>query len=329
MVETVAVQAAPLVSVVTPCLDPGARLARCLESIAAQTHPRVEHVVVDGGSQDGTVELLRTAAGVRWVSEPDDGQTAALNKGFRLATGELLTWLNADDVLLPDALARVVHALARAPGAGLAYGNCRVVDREGTVTVWRPSRFSGRALAAGELIPQPGTVFRRSVLDEVGPLDESLELTMDVDLWLRFADAGVEAVYVPRTLALFELHAGSKSGGISRARFLEEQARVFLKAGRPRSAAMTLGRAAAHAAAADGRVDPLRLERELARRLEPSLPAAEARAAALAEAAVLELRSSPRGVRHLAHAGPWRHAETRRRLRAGAVRLARSWIRRG
>src|SRR3954454_12381822 len=107
----------PLVSIVTPCLEPGERLARCLESVAAQTYPRIEHIVVDGGSTDGTVKELRKR-GVRFVSEPDDGQTQAINKGFALARGDWLGWLNADDVLTTRAVELAVSGARETPGAG-------------------------------------------------------------------------------------------------------------------------------------------------------------------------------------------------------------------
>jgi glycosyltransferase involved in cell wall biosynthesis len=307
-------------------LNPGPRLARCVASVAAQTYPHVEHVVVDGASGDGTVELLEVTPGIRWVSEPDDGQSAAINKGFALARGELLTWLNADDVLVPRALELAVEALESEPGTELAYGDCEVVESGRRVTVWRPGRvFSARNLEAGELIPQAGMLVARSALDRVGPLDERLQLTMDVDLWLRLADAGVRAAYIPQTLAVFELHGGSKSGSVDRARFFEEQARVLVKNGRARGAALALGRAAAYAALAGGRVDRRRLEQEVERRVEGA-DRAVLHAAALAEAAVLETRASARGVRYLLASEPWRLPETRARLLAGVRRRLRDTI---
>src|SRR6185312_9310851 len=117
----------PLVTVVTPCLNPGPDLARCLASVRAQSHPAVEHLVVDGASTDGTVERLQGAEGVTWVSEPDGGQAEAINKGFRRARGSIVTWLCADDELRPDAVARAVTALTAA-AAGWVYGDCEIRD---------------------------------------------------------------------------------------------------------------------------------------------------------------------------------------------------------
>ena len=319
--------AAPLFSVVTPCLDPGPRLERCLASVAAQ-RARVEHVVVDGGSTDGTVELLRRSEGLRWVSEPDAGQTNAINKGFALADGDYLTWLNADDELAPGAVERAERAFAAHPEAGLVYGDCRVVGAERGPAIWHaPRRFDAAAIEAGEVAPQIGAFVARWALDRVGPLDESFELAMDVDLWIRLVDAGVPTVRVHGVVATFELHAGSKSGSVPRVEFFHEQARAFAKSGRMRAAALALGRGAAEAAFDGTRVDDAALERELdaarARgRALGDVPDAEIVAAAQTEAAVLELRSSPRGLARLVRAQPWRRRELRARVRAAASRRA-------
>jgi len=329
----------PTVSIVTPCLDPGERIARCLESVAAQSYAHVEHVVVDGGSSDGTPARLAAAPRLRWLSEPDAGQAAAINKGLALATGSIVGWLNADDVLVPDAVARAVGAFARRPGLGLVYGACRIVAGGRELMTWRPPRrLSYAALERGAWIPQPGSFMRRSLLDSLGGLDESFELSLDVDLWLRALAAGVESRRLPGVVSVFELHPASKSGSLPRSRFFEENARAFLLAGRPRGAALSLGQAAAESAALGGAVASARLEAELARALAagaasvPPLPARTIEAAARAEAAVIELRSSARGLGRLLSLELWRDPAIRGRLagaaRRGAPRLARRLVRR-
>jgi GT2 family glycosyltransferase len=293
-----------LVSVVTPCLNPGSRLERCLASVAAQTHPDVEHIVVDGGSTDGTVDLLERAH-VRYVSEPDDGQTHAIVKGFGLASGHLLTWLNADDELLPHAAARAVET-----GADWVYGDCAVVE-DGRRSVWRPlSRFGAWAIDAGEMIPQPGSFFSRSVFERAGGLDPTFELAMDVDLWIRLVDAGIEARYVPEVLAVFEIHAGSKTGSVGRPGFLLEHARALEKSGRTRAASAAVGRAVALGTPPS----------ELPAFADPAI----VREAARAEAAIERLRERDlRGVRPLLARGTWRTPEVRSRVVAAVRRALR------
>jgi GT2 family glycosyltransferase len=319
----------PLVSIVTPCLDPGDRLERCIRSVAGQTYPFVEHVVVDGGSSDGTVEALRRTTDTRWISEPDSGQSEAINKGFRMAAGAIVTWLNADDVLCPRAVELAVEALAGVGPEAWAYGDCKVVSGGKDVTLWRPaSRLTATGLDAGEIPPQPGTFMSVCALERVGLLDESFHLAMDVDLWVRLVVAGVPSVYVPYTMSEFELHAESKSGSIAWPRFFEESARAFAHAGRPRGAAFWLGRGIAIGAFDGRRVDDVQLCSELARaaRCPGNLPRRELWAGARAEAARLELPRTLRGLRHLATSELWMSTLARRRLtsglRRGAARLS-------
>ena len=177
----------PLVSIVTPSLNQGRFLRQALDSVAAQTYEPVEHIVVDGGSTDETLEILAQAEGVQWVSEPDRGQSHALNKGFASARGEILGWLNADDYYLPDAVEQGVRAL-RESGAALVYADVTRVDGDGD----NPRRIRSRPnwdlwteLNAGCGIYSPSVFFTREALAAVGGLDESLHLTMDYDLWLR------------------------------------------------------------------------------------------------------------------------------------------------
>jgi len=176
-----------LVSIVTPSLDQGRYVREAIESVRAQTYSPIEHIVVDGGSTDGTLEILGEYEGLRWVSEPDGGQSHALNKGFALATGEILGWLNADDAYEPGAVAAAVEAL-RSAGAGLVYADVTRVDDDGV----NPRRIRSRPefdlwteLNLGCGIYSPAVFFTRDALVSAGGIDESLHLTMDYDLWLR------------------------------------------------------------------------------------------------------------------------------------------------
>jgi glycosyltransferase involved in cell wall biosynthesis len=201
-----------LVSIVTPSLNQATYLRDAIESVRAQSHPEVEHVVVDGGSTDGTLEILAEYDDLRWVSEPDRGQSHALNKGFALARGEILGWLNADDAYEPHAVAEGVRALAET-GAGLVYADVTRVDDDYV----NPRRIRSRPsfdlwteLNLGCGIYSPAVFFTREALEAVGGVDEDLHLTMDYDLWLRigkrFPVRHVDAVW-----AVQRLHAGAKS----------------------------------------------------------------------------------------------------------------------
>jgi len=210
----------PLVTIVTPSFNQGRWIRQTLESVAAQTYPRIEHVVVDGGSTDETVQLLKEAPGIRWISEPDRGQADAINKGTRMSSGEFVAYLNSDDLLYPDAVSIAVDAFRRDPSIDLLYGDGTVIDEKGN-TSWewlsRPEDF--RLLAdyhflwndSTNYILQPATFWRRSLHDRVGLFDESFHYALDVEFWLRVGFSGARMVHVPRKLGLFRMIQGTKS----------------------------------------------------------------------------------------------------------------------
>jgi hypothetical protein len=307
----------PLVTIVTPCLNPGWRLLRCIESVANQSYARIEHIVVDAASSDGTIEVLESSS-VRWISEPDSGQSEAINKGwFRLGRGELLTWLNADDVLVEDAVQRAVDALAVAPTASWAYGDIRV-DRGADSWVMRaPRRLSLDDFRVSNPLPQPGCFVARSALDRIGPVDESMHLAMDMDLWLRLLQAGIPHVRIPGILARFEILASSKGGSISYGEFALEAGRACHKAGRTEWAAGFFGRTAAHRAVAAGGRDWPDADQQLERLRDElsgdgAFPWDVALATARTELALLTARESrSSAARQLLKAEPWRYGEAR------------------
>src|SRR3954447_11957757 len=191
----------PLVSIVTPSLNQARFLPEAIESVRAQTYSPIAHVVVDGASTDGAVDLLREQDERRWVSEPDGGQSEALNKGFALASGDILGWLNADDAYLPQAVARGVETLT-ASGAGLVYADVTRVNDDGV----NPRRVRSRPrwdlwteLNDGNGVYSPSVFFTREAFEGVGGIDESLHLSMDYDLWLkigkRYGARHVDAVW--------------------------------------------------------------------------------------------------------------------------------------
>ena len=187
---------------------------------------------MDGGSLDGTVELLRDSPHIRWWSEPDKGQSDAINKGIRQARGTLITWLNADDVLEPGAVDRVVAAWRTNPDAAVFYGDCAIVEGDRR-TLWTPPpRIRTQDFDNRGPLPQVGTFVTANALNEVGGVDDQLHLAMDFDLFLRMSLAGHQFVYTGATLATFVLHANSKSGANIHGEFLREEARSLLAAGR-------------------------------------------------------------------------------------------------
>jgi glycosyltransferase involved in cell wall biosynthesis len=324
-----------LVSIVTPCLNPGERLVRCLDSVAKQTYPHVEHVVVDGGSTDGTVDLLHER-GVRFVSEPDDGQAQAINKGFGLTNGTWLGWLNADDVLTPRSIDLAMAAAARRPSGGWIYGQCEIREGSKRSLYEPPARVGRRTVRERNPFAQPGTLVARWALERVGPLDEQLDLVMDFDLWLRLIDARVPALYVPEVLAVFEIHADSKTGSIPARDWALEDAAAMLKRGHTDDGALLLGRIAARSVHEFGSpIDRGGLEGEITkviaygRQLDPALDEATVRASAYAEAAERELFAPRRRYRYLFRPEPWRISRTRKGLVSALVgRTMRSAARR-
>lgn len=201
----------PLVSIVTPSLNQGRYIEQAIRSVLEQDYPSIEHIVVDGGSQDGTVEILRAHPHLRWVSEPDGGQAAALNKGFGMARGTILGWINADDYYLLGAVSAAV-ALLRDSGCALVHGGWRQVDEDGaTIRDVAPIPFDfGRQLEASNAVAQPGTLFTRAAFEAVGGIDESFRYALDYELWLKLGGR-FEVRHVDRVLAAYRYHPTSKS----------------------------------------------------------------------------------------------------------------------
>jgi glycosyltransferase involved in cell wall biosynthesis len=203
----------PDLSVVTPGYNSARYLAATLDSVARLTASH-EHIVIDGGSTDGTVPLLesRHDSTLSWVSEPDRGQTHAVNKGFERACGKLLGWLNGDDEYVPEAVDRAVGRLLAHPELDAVYGSMTITDEEGAVRrEYRPARYSWlRYLYLGDYVPTPTIIFRRRLLERVGLLDERYVDAADYDFYLRlFRDARVEALAEP--LVRFRYHPESKT----------------------------------------------------------------------------------------------------------------------
>jgi GT2 family glycosyltransferase len=288
------------VSIVTANLNQGDYLEQALTSVLDQGYPDLEYIVIDGGSTDQSVDIIRRYSNrlAFWTSEPDRGQSHAINKGLARATGAIVGWLNADDLYLPGSLARVASTFAANADLGLLYGNCWIRDEaSGLSRAWSGFRPAGleTLLAEANGIPQPSAFVRRSVLVRTGVLDESMHLAMDYDLWLRvYKHASVRSIDEPLSLirdhprtktrrdapgfvfefirALDQFYAGSdvppaawrvRSRAYARL-YYAAAANVAVGEGKPLSAAPWLGRAL--------RYDPrlvLRIPRALCRLARP------------------------------------------------------------
>jgi len=203
-----------LVSIVTPSYNQAEYLAENLHSVTVQRAQGIEvqHLVMDGGSTDGTVALLEASTGVTWVSKKDRGQSDAINKGFRAAQGAIIGWINSDDYYVPGAVARVVSYFEEHPEAMWLYGKCYIVDRTSRVTdEYDTSDFDLETLINRKnFIPQQSTFFRRQLLDQVGYLDESLQLCMDYDYWIRIGKL-YPGHFLQEYLACFRRHKDAKT----------------------------------------------------------------------------------------------------------------------
>ncbi|MBK9925620.1 MAG: glycosyltransferase [Anaerolineales bacterium] len=215
----------PLVSIVTPSFNHARFIEATMQSVLTQDYPRIEYLVVDGGSNDGTVDVIKkydgrggvlpsnSGSGITWwVSEKDKGQTDAINKGFAKATGDILAWLNSDDTYAPGAISASVKYLQEHPEVGMVYGDCNFINEQGNVIgQFNSAQTDYHLLRQGYVhIPQQTMFFRKELWEQVGPLDPSFYFAMDYDLWTRIA-ARSEIKYVPQTWANFRLHTSGKT----------------------------------------------------------------------------------------------------------------------
>jgi len=214
----------PCVSIVTPSYNQGQFIEETILSVLNQDYPRIEYIVMDGGSTDNTLQILKKYAGrLKWVSEKDQGQSDAINKGFQRATGDILAWLNSDDTYFPGAVKRAVEILYGDTDFKMIYGKTRYCDEGGKCLGEYPTEpFDYKRLAVFNFICQPSTFFKREVFLEAGGLNTSLQFAMDYDFWLRTVGR-FKVEYLPEYLSTFRLHGKSKTiSQIHALRFNEE-----------------------------------------------------------------------------------------------------------
>lgn len=211
----------PRISVVTPSLNQGAFLERTILSVLNQDYPNLEYIVMDGGSRDGSLEIIKSYERriSFWNSEKDAGQSDGINKGFLRCTGDILAWLNSDDTYLPGTLKKVAAFFVAHPMVDVLYGDAHIVDEKNSVVRdLKEVRFSKAALRSWQLnLVQPSTFWRREVFFAAGMLRPKFHYAMDVDLWFRFLNVGAAFAHIPEFLSNFRLHAASKSVSQGRA----------------------------------------------------------------------------------------------------------------
>ncbi|MBM3335988.1 glycosyltransferase [Candidatus Sumerlaeota bacterium] len=203
----------PLVSIVTPSFNSGRYLEETLLSVQRQDYPHIEHIVIDGGSTDGSVDIIRKHEKhlAYWVSEPDRGQSNALNKGSARARGSILAHLCADDLLAPSAVRIAVYFLSLDPTVGLVYGDRLYIDAKGNVVgIHRCPSHDPHMFRKDLTLPDEATFFRRALFEEVGGIDEDLEFSMGHDLWCKLAKI-TQMRHIPAFLGYFRRHDSSKS----------------------------------------------------------------------------------------------------------------------
>jgi glycosyltransferase involved in cell wall biosynthesis len=204
----------PLVSIVTPSFNQSRFLEAAIRSVLEQDYPRIEYIVMDGGSTDGSREIIQRYADrlAAWTSAPDEGQTDAINRGFAQCSGEIFAWLNSDDTYRPGAVAAAVRYLQAHRDAGMVYGKAYYIDEADRVVGRYPAAPTDlRGLQRGRTtIPQQAMFFRAKLWRMVGPLDPTFFYAMDYDLWVRLASLSTIA-FVPEAWANFRLQEASKS----------------------------------------------------------------------------------------------------------------------
>jgi glycosyltransferase involved in cell wall biosynthesis len=221
------------ISIITPSYNQGFLIDKTIESVIKQDWEEVEYIVIDGGSNDETFQTVQKYENqiAHFISEPDKGQSDAINKGLHISKGDVVAYLNSDDVLLPGALKIVAQFFSDNSDIDIVYGDCILINTEGKMI--RPKKeiefdfIMGCMIGFGKIIIQPSAFMRRKVLDKVGYFNESLNYCMDAEYWYRCAKLGMRFKHIPIFLSGFRLHPGSKTmseiGSIVEAKIFESE----------------------------------------------------------------------------------------------------------
>ena len=223
-------EGAPTISIVTPSFNQGQFLEDTIESVLGQRYPFLEYVVQDGGSEDGSRQILERYSGRlhHWESAPDGGQARALNRGFARTSGEVMAYLNSDDLLLPGALSYVARFLLKHPKVDVVYGHRILIDELGR-EIGRQviPRHNDRVLSWADFIPQETVFWRRAAWERAGAtFDESFQYALDWDLWVRLREVGARMVRLPRFLGAFRVHDAQKTSTLAPTIGVDEMQRI-------------------------------------------------------------------------------------------------------
>lgn len=202
----------PLVSIVTPSYNQGEFIRATIDSVLNQDYPNIEYLVMDGGSTDNTVEILKSYGDrIQWVSEKDKGQADAVNKGIKRAKGQIIGWLNSDDTYLDGAVTKMVDYLKKHPDTDMVYGEGYYTDKDGNITErYLTEKYNRKRLAEMCIICQPTAFFTKEIVEKVGMLDVEHQLSMDYELWLRMAKTG-KIAYIPDYIATSRMYEENKT----------------------------------------------------------------------------------------------------------------------
>ncbi len=217
----------PKISIITPSYNQAQFLEKTIESVVNQNYPNIEYIIIDGGSTDGSVEIIKKYASkiYYWESKKDEGQSFAINRGLSLASGEIVTWLNSDDYYLPETLKKVAEYWNKQPFHFLV-GNCYFVDENGIqLSIQNKSKLINNnyylPFTNKCIINQPGSFFSLAIFKQLGPLDTNLHYSMDVDFWLKIASSNYKFDYIDEYLCNFRRHPKTKSA-LGNLQFIEE-----------------------------------------------------------------------------------------------------------
>lgn len=203
------------ISIITPSYNQAAYLEQTIQSVISQNYPSIEYIIMDGGSTDGSVDIIKKYAShiSYWMSEKDKGQSEAINKGLKLATGDIVCWLNSDDLFEPNTLNTVAQFFNENTDAKFVYGDGIVFHESGKIRkqYYKPGKIDKAILSRCDPLQQPSTFWRREIHDEIGFVDEALYFTMDWDFFMRIAQK-YEMHYLPVSFSRYRIHESHKTG---------------------------------------------------------------------------------------------------------------------
>ncbi len=203
----------PPLSIITPSFNQAAFIEKTIQSVLSQEYPSIEYIIIDGGSTDGSLEIIQKYANqiTYWISEKDDGQADAFNKGLSKVTGKYLGWLNSDDIYLPGAATQAVNLLDSHPNAAFVFGDVQAIDADGKITnIMHYADWNLTDLMAFNIIGQPGVFMKTESVRNVAGLDKSYHFLLDHHLWLRLA-LNSEMIYSHSVWSAARFHTGAKN----------------------------------------------------------------------------------------------------------------------